>query len=213
MRPSQSLIDTAYDWHKGGYPVYQFASYDGQILSEQHREDLIGAIEGDIAWCEGYARTNPETYRRDYADEPTRLAALLAYLRSAPIRDESDPFARYTLMRVWEADGFHLELYDTLIPPKQPRWIGETRLAYRLYDGGRLIFEGDDFGCGMDMAIDSDLSVASLLSFLSLQPGDTDPDYFASYTPEQLAWCQDRAEDLSIVAFDLENPEEAAEAR
>jgi hypothetical protein len=119
----------------------------------------------------------------------------------------------FDLIRVWEADGFRLLLFDTNRPPKSPRSIGETILAYRLFDEDQLIFEGSDFGPGAGVPIDSDRSVAALLGFLSCKPGDTDPEYFATYTPEQLAWCQDRAEDLSLIVFDMENPERSAQPR
>jgi hypothetical protein len=53
---------------------------------------------------------------------------------------------------------------------------------------GWIIFEGEDFaGSPMD-ADDSDETVAALLTFLTLRRGDTDAEYFESYTPEQLAW-------------------------
>jgi hypothetical protein len=31
-----------------------------------------------------------------------------------------------------------------------------------------------------------------------MRPGDTDRDYFADYTPEQLAWAEQHGEALSI---------------
>jgi hypothetical protein len=78
-------------------------------------------------------------------------------------------------------------------------------LAYRLHDGGRLIFEGADFHCSPLHAIDSDETVAGLLSFLSLQPGDTDPESFSSCTLQQLEWAKSfRAELLGYLADELE---------
>jgi hypothetical protein len=91
MHPDQELIDTAYDWHEGGYPLYQFASLGGLVVSEQHRADLIEAIQGDIDWCRQYATDDPEAYRREYADEPDRLAELIDYIRSAPIATRRNP--------------------------------------------------------------------------------------------------------------------------
>ncbi len=35
------------------------------------------------------------------------------------------------------------------------------------------------------------------MGFLTLRPGDTDPDYFEDYTPEQHAYCDAHAEALS----------------
>lgn len=113
-------------------------------------------------------------------------------------------FDGYEMIREWESDGFRLELFDTHEPPTDRRWFNETALAYRFYDDGRLIFSGADYRPGASIPIDSDRSVAGLLGFLSLRPGDTDSDYFADYSPEQLAWCQDRAEELSIIQIELE---------
>lgn len=66
----------------------------------------------------------------------------------------------------------------------------------------RVIFEGEDFMCSPMYAIDSDKSVASLMGFLTLRPGDTDADYFARYTDAQKAYCDAPAEAL---AMEVEN--------
>jgi hypothetical protein len=66
---------------------------------------------------------------------------------------------------------------------------------------GWIIFEGEDFaGSPMD-ADDSDETVAALLTFLTLRRGDTDAEYFESYTPEQLAWT--RSYDCEVLACEL----------
>ena len=89
---------------------------------------------------------------------------------------------------------------------------GRDRLAYRLLDEGKVIFEGDEFGPSPSFAWDSDDSVMALLSFLTLQPGDTDEEYFQDYTPEQLEWIAgDSAEELRMRKYDLEYPDDAKE--
>jgi len=55
------------------------------------------------------------------------------------------------------------------------------------------LFEGADFAGSPMVADDSDACLATLLTFLTLRPGDTDRDYFDDYTPEQLDWTQDYA--------------------
>lgn len=82
---------------------------------------------------------------------------------------------------------------------------GKSRLAYRLRDGARTIFESDDFHAGISIAIDAPEAFASIAGFLALQPGDTDEDYFANYTPAQLEWAEERGEELSLYVYDLEN--------
>lgn len=112
-------------------------------------------------------------------------------------------FSHETLIRVFSADDFRLELYDLNHYSR-----GRRRLSYRLYDGGKLIFEGHDFGPSPLHADDSDQCVAELLHFLSLEEGDTDSEYFDDYTPEQIEWRDIRASDLQLVAYDLEESRE-----
>ena len=106
-------------------------------------------------------------------------------------------------LRTWREDGFHLDLFDT----NRRDSLGKSVLKYRFYDTefprdealGHLIFEGEDFACAPSHAVDSDATVASLLSFLSLREGDTDCDYFNSYTTRQRVWRDLRAEALSLL--------------
>lgn len=62
-----------------------------------------------------------------------------------------------------------------------------TYLGYELITPeGEVLFTGDDFGCSPLHAIDSDNALRALLGFLTLRPGDTDREYFDSYTPAQM---------------------------
>ena len=106
-------------------------------------------------------------------------------------------------LRTWEYDGFRLSLYDTGKTDRR----GQDLLAYMLVDDAfepRLIFQGIDFAASPLHAVDSDATAAALLGFLSLRPGDTDEEFFRSYSPMQLEWCQQRAEALSMVAHHFE---------
>jgi hypothetical protein len=60
-----------------------------------------------------------------------------------------------------------------------------------------VLFEGEDFWCSPLHAIDSDAAVESIMAFLTCKPGDTDPEYFADYTPAQLDYCSQHAEALA----------------
>lgn len=104
------------------------------------------------------------------------------------------------LIRTWTSGRFRLELFDT----HRQDWRGQTRLAYRFSDTGKLIFEGADFAGSPLHADDSDETAAALLSFLSLRPGDTDAEHFEHYTPEQLDWCRANGEELGWEASQLE---------
>ena len=60
-----------------------------------------------------------------------------------------------------------------------------------------VLFEGSDFAGSPLHSDDSDATVATLMGFLTLKPGDTDADYFKDYTPEQLDFCRQHAESLA----------------
>lgn len=80
---------------------------------------------------------------------------------------------------------------------------GRTFLRYRFCaPDGTVLFSGKDFGVPRYEAIDSDAAVRSLLGFLTLKPGDTDQDYFDSYTPEQLEWCE--GDDAAMLSWHYE---------
>ena len=99
-------------------------------------------------------------------------------------------------LRTWQADDFRLDLfyYGT-------GW-GRVRLAYEFRDRGECIFTGDDFYPSPLYAYDGDEAVVALLGFLALRPGDTDREYFASYTERQLDWVAARAETLAMTVLD-----------
>jgi hypothetical protein len=103
-------------------------------------------------------------------------------------------------VRTWGNGDYRLELYDTC----QTDRYGKSVLAYQFFHNGTLIFEGADFHASPLHAIDGDQTVAGLLHFLSLQPGDTDPDYFDDYTPEQLAFARQEGESLYLLVEELE---------
>ena len=86
---------------------------------------------------------------------------------------------------------------------------GHAQVAYYLArpDGSR-VFEGKDFGTPSHMCADGPEAATSILSFLTVQPGDVEEEYFDNYTPEQLDWRQsEEAEDLSLFALELEEGE------
>jgi hypothetical protein len=103
-------------------------------------------------------------------------------------------------LKVWSKSGFTLRMWDT----GRRDWRGQSILRYQLKDRRRVVFEGDDFAGSPLHADDSLNTVAVLLGFLTLQPGDTDREYFDRYTPDQMDWCQgDRAETLRYIQFEL----------
>lgn len=64
---------------------------------------------------------------------------------------------------------------------------GKANLSYKFFKSTKdVIFEGNNFWpSAAHRAIDSDETVLSLMTFLTLQKGDTDKEYFDNYTPRQ----------------------------
>jgi len=58
---------------------------------------------------------------------------------------------------------------------------------------------------------DGDETIAALLSFLSLRPGDTDDEYFDDYTEDQMEWAEMHGEELSWIAMEMEEKIEGKE--
>jgi hypothetical protein len=65
-----------------------------------------------------------------------------------------------------------------------------------------IVFKGDDFLASPCHADDADATVEALMSFLTLRPGDTDAEYFDSYTDAQRQYCDDHAESLAATVED-----------
>lgn len=82
-------------------------------------------------------------------------------------------------------------------------------LPYEVLKDGKLLFSGDDYSPAPTINIDSVESFLSLLAFISVRPGDTDPEYFTNYTPEQLAWCESsECENITLLINDYENADQ-----
>jgi hypothetical protein len=78
---------------------------------------------------------------------------------------------------------------------------GRNLVGYRLSEvGGEVLFTGEDFSPSPHIAIDADEVIACLVGFLTLKPGDTDPDYFAKYTQAQLDFAHAHGDALMLEA-------------
>lgn len=92
---------------------------------------------------------------------------------------------------------FRLQTYDL----NSRDSLGKWRLRYRLHmrEGHReyLLFAGDDFSCSPMHGTDSPETTEAVMSFLCLRPGDTDPEYFESYTKEQMDFAEEHSEALA----------------
>lgn len=101
---------------------------------------------------------------------------------------------------------WQLKVYD----PHVFSGRSQTTLGYEFISPeGKILFAGHDFGCSPMNAIDSDECLRSLLGFLTLKPGDTESDYFADYTAEQLEFAESyECEALSLYAMDIDEESE-----
>ena len=82
---------------------------------------------------------------------------------------------------------------------------GKVEVEYSLTSpSGEVIFNGSDFYASPLHSATGKESAGSLLSFLTLRPGDTDSEYFDKYTPRQWEFVENEAEELSLWAMELE---------
>lgn len=119
------------------------------------------------------------------------------------------PFEKYDWLRTWndpDGHGFRLNLYDT---GKTCPEDGKTLIAYRFWHKLRLIFQGADIWVPPTQTIDGDETVRTVLTFLSLRPGDTDREFFDYYTAAQLRWVDEHAQTLSLYTIPEEEDSDA----
>lgn len=101
------------------------------------------------------------------------------------------------LLRDLNIEGFRLRMWDS----GKRDYRGTTTIAYLFQDrNGHVLFKGCDYNGSPLHADDSDECVRGLLTFLTLRPGDTDSEYFESYTEDQIDFCETDAEYLSLYA-------------
>ncbi|MEQ4720916.1 hypothetical protein [Nonomuraea sp. B19D2] len=105
------------------------------------------------------------------------------------------------LLAGWPIDASHLlELW-----PHSRTDDGRIRWLYRLSRHNTTIFSATDISSPVGVVLSADTlikSATTVLSYLTLRPGDTDADYFDAYTPAQLAWRDCYAEELSLYALE-----------
>ncbi|MFI5300532.1 MAG: hypothetical protein ACHREM_20790 [Polyangiales bacterium] len=126
---------------------------------------------------------------------------------SAPaIRYKTHLFTPY---RVNMGPSYRLRVWLVGRDPKSTPMVPRMLVGYELtqFDKGftrqgTLLFRGTDYSPSPMARWDSKESMAGLMGFLTLKPGDTDDDYFKKYTPEQKLFARTHAESLSMAAID-----------
>jgi len=97
---------------------------------------------------------------------------------------------------------FRLSLYDIGLRRTDGKEAVGYKFTMKLLAGKSVtVFEGSDIGCSPLHAIDSDATVKSVMTFITLRPGDTDAEYFQDYNAEQRAFVEDHAESLDCAVF------------
>ena len=81
----------------------------------------------------------------------------------------------------------------------QSRWT----LTYNFYYKGDLLFSGSDYSPSPLYDFASNQSLAEMVGWLSLKPGDTDEEYFDNYTEDQLRFAEDHSDDMMMWEEDL----------
>lgn len=85
---------------------------------------------------------------------------------------------------------------------------GGENVQYHAFLNNELLFTGEDYKPSPLIMQDSLEAVVSLLGFLCVQPGQTDPAYFAKYSDKQLDWAASHSAELlniEISDFDYED--------
>ena len=99
---------------------------------------------------------------------------------------------RFNIRKIW----FTLKVWDTF-KMREFHSVLKYRLSRSENGTQTVLFEGEDFYASPAHAIDSDATMASLLGFLCLRPGDTDREYFDRYTPRQMEFAETEADQLN----------------
>lgn len=104
------------------------------------------------------------------------------------------------LKTVWTEGDF------VLLMSEEPEGYSGNReyYGYELRYKGTPIFQGSDYSPSPLHGPYSRESIANLLGFLSVKPGDVDPEYFKDYTPDQMRFVTEHGEELSVHVWDQE---------
>ena len=81
--------------------------------------------------------------------------------------------------------------------------MGHSRIDVVVKVGRKTIFPRGATYCAVASGhtVDGKAARELVLSLVAMRPGDTDADYFASYTPEQLDFARTYGEEIDMVRF------------
>lgn len=89
----------------------------------------------------------------------------------------------------------HIHAFDG--GPQSPN---HRRIDVEVKQGSKVVFPLGVLYCGLPRSRDPRSVHAKelVMALVAMKPGDTDPDYFDDYTPEQLAWARHNGEALTV---------------
>jgi hypothetical protein len=108
-----------------------------------------------------------------------------------------DGFISARLMAAYRLDDSHVLHVERVTPGG-----GRISWHYVLECRGVVIFDASDFATP-DYTTYGD-AARGLMGFLTLMPGDTDDEYFDSYTADQLTWRDEHAEEMALFGMEAD---------
>ena len=192
--PTGALLAVALDYEPVSRAMVLAAAGELQELNLRLNSPRLDCLVTDLR---AFA-ANPEPEYQIGAGAP---AAMAANLETERLMDDEN-LLRDVRLEAQEGSVFRLRLWDTNTRDSMGKWV----LGYRFEQTepeaqAMVLFEGEDFGSSPLHAIDADETVRSLLSFLTLRPGDTDAEYFEGYNADQRDFAQTDAEALQLCSF------------
>lgn len=133
-------------------------------------------------------------------DLDTLHAVATASHNKRAIARGADPNKLFTLRYKLRSGMAIITAWDANTPMVE----SHARIDCDLRQNGRVIFPRGATYCGLtrNYAVDGTHARELVSSLLAMKPGDTDSEYFESYTPEQLAWAEANGEELSLLSSD-----------
>lgn len=96
-----------------------------------------------------------------------------------------------------------IRAYDDMVPEYDS--AGRIRLTCEVRHGGAVIFPKGQLYCALHASSDGTQAKDLILSLVAMHPGargGEGEDYYADYTPEQLAWVEEHGESIDMCRMD-----------
>ena len=91
-------------------------------------------------------------------------------------------------------DGYELRLEIVSLGKEK---FEQDKVRFKLYTPEKKVLFSEVITTGFGMEPLGYKVASSAVGWITLRPGDTDPEHFSKYTSEQLSWCMEHGEWLS----------------